>query len=617
MLTTKVYHAFISSIGGGLAGTVLVSTSHNCITYLREGVSDHPAICGLCPQGCWVRVTVSNGKLVAVTPDLDPAYGNICARGRLAPQVIYSSERIMTPLIRSGRKGTKMFRQATWDEALDRIASEFKSIRDALGPTALASYMGAGMLEDGVSDFFGKVLTPFGSPNDMDCGSICYVSSRILAPVTTLGIHGDCLTPDFENADVIIIWGTNPIKDGLPDKMRRIRDARSRGAKLVVIDPRCHQLAKEADLWIPVRPGSDGALILALITLIINKKWYDSEFVLRWTAGFEELADYAALFTLKVAESICGIDAASIEQLAGIISRASGVAADFYSGLEFSACGVQSTRALFSLLALTGNIDADGGLYIHDYPHKPYDEYCIDRHNPPIGAREYPLFYALTGMAHIAGLPDAVLRNDPYPVRGLLLAGGSPYLSYPDSATWMRTYEELDFLAVIDRFMSEETAWADVILPAATYYEISSYHTYRNHIRLRDQVIEPIGQAMNDSLILSAIAQSLGYGDAFPKSEKEIRDRALRNYPELFESCHDNGGVVVLPRAERRVHKFASGHLRSDQGPGFPTPSGKFEFASTLLKCYGYDPLPVYAEPYPSDTENSLPLMLTTGARTR
>ena len=399
--------------------------------------------------------------------------------------------------------------------------------------------------------------------------------------------------------------------------MRRIRDARSRGAKLVVIDPRCHQLAKEADLWIPVRPGSDGALILALITLIINKKWYDSEFVLRWTAGFEELADYAALFTLKVAESICGIDAASIEQLAGIISRASGVAADFYSGLEFSACGVQSTRALFSLLALTGNIDADGGLYIHDYPHKPYDEYCIDRHNPPIGAREYPLFYALTGMAHIAGLPDAVLRNDPYPVRGLLLAGGSPYLSYPDSATWMRTYEELDFLAVIDRFMSEETAWADVILPAATYYEISSYHTYRNHIRLRDQVIEPIGQAMNDSLILSAIAQRLGYGDAFPKSEKEIRDRALRNYPELFESCHDNGGVVVLPRAERRVHKFASGHLRSDQGPGFPTPSGKFEFASTLLKCYGYDPLPVYAEPYPSDTENSLPLMLTTGARTR
>ena len=99
-------------------------------------------------------MTVSDGKLVAVTPDLDPAYGNICARGRLAPQVIYSSERIMTPLIRSGRKGTKMFRQATWDEALDRIASEFKSIRDALGPTALASYMGAGMLEDGVSDFF-------------------------------------------------------------------------------------------------------------------------------------------------------------------------------------------------------------------------------------------------------------------------------------------------------------------------------------------------------------------------------------------------------------------------------------------------------------------------------
>ncbi len=564
-----------------------------------------------------MKAYVSDGELIAVAADPDPRFGNLCERGRLAPKIIYSPDRIKTPLIRSGPKGKIHFRRAIWDEALDRIAEEFTDIRNRYGAHALASYMGAGTLEDGLSAFFKKVLEPFGSPNDIDCGSVCYVSSRILAPLTTLGIEGDAVTPDFENAGSIILWGTNPLKDGIQDKAKRIREARRNGASLVVVDPRRSGLAGKADLWVPLQPGTDGALALALINIIIQRKWFDRRFVGQWTLGFEELVAYAAAFTPEKAGEICGTDPALIRRLAEAFAPGSRVAMDFYSGLEYAPSGVQNTRALYSLAALSGNLDVDGGLYIHAYPHPLFREYEYDPAIPPLGAREFPLFYALAGRAHISGLPDAVLNDDPYPVRGLLLVGGSPYLSFPEPERWKQVYNRLDFMAVVDRFMPEEAAWADVILPAATYYEIESYHLYRDHVRMRRRVIEPVHEAKNDSMILSAIAERLGCGSSFPGSEEEIVDSAFADRRQLLHALRDGPGVARLPFAERRTRKYESGHLRSDGEPGFPTPSGKFEFASGLLGRYGYDTLPVYIDPRASTADDESVLMLTTGARTR
>lgn len=582
----------------------------------NEVVKEVPALCGMCPHGCWVRAYVNEGELVAVGADPDPRFGSLCERGRLAPKIVYSPDRIMTPLLRSGPKGELHFREATWDEALDRIAAQFTDIRKGFGAHALASYMGAGTLEDGLSSCFKKFLEPFGSPNDIDCGSVCYVSSRILAPLTTLGIEGDALTADFENAGSVILWGTNPLKDGTPDKTRRIQAARRNGASLIVVDPRRNGLASKADLWVPLLPGTDGALTLGLINIVIQRKWFDPAFVGRWTLGFDALASYAAAFTPEKAADICGLDPALILRLAKAFSPGSQAAMDFYSGLEYAPSGVQNTRALYSLAALSGNLDVDGGLYIHAYPHAVFREYEYDPAVPPLGAREFPLFYALAGRAHISGLPDAVLHDDPYPVRGLLLAGGSPYLSYPEPETWKRVYDRLHFMAVIDRFMPEEAAWADVILPAATYYEIESFHLYRDHARIRRRVIEPVGKARNDSMILAAIAERLGCGSAFPGSEEEIVDRALADRQGLLRTLREGEGAAPLPFAVRKTRKYESGDLRSDGRPGFPTPSGRFEFASVLLRRYGYDALPLYTDPRASVPDNVSALMLTTGSRT-
>jgi anaerobic selenocysteine-containing dehydrogenase len=583
----------------------------------EHNLKEIPAICGLCPHGCWVHAYVSKGELIGVTADSDRSYGSLCGRGKLAPQIIYSADRIKTPLIRNGQKGKIAFKQASWDEAIDRMACEFVKIKDTYNASAVASYMGAGTLEDGLIEFFADVFAPFGSLNDMNSGSVCYVSSRILAPVTTLGIPADSITTDFENSDVIILWGANPFKDGLPDKMRRIQKARSKGAKLIIVDPRRHRLTKNADFWIPLIPGTDGALILAIIRTIIENGWYDRNFVEKWTSGFEELKEYVSHFTSHGASWICGVDTETIQWLAATIARTRRVAIDFYSGLEYAPSGVQNTRALYSLIALTGNLDINGGLYIHEYPHKPFDEYTFDGDTPPLGSREYPLFYALTGKAHISGLPAAVLHDDPYPVRGLLVVGGSPLRSHPDPITWKQVYEKLDFMAVIDRFMPEEAKWADMILPATTYYEIDSYQVYREHMRLRRKIIEPVGEARNDCLILAALAQKLGFGNAFPQDEKEIINQALRKRQLSLDQAEEGSEVFNLSLPERRSRKYESGHLRHDGQPGFPTPTGKFEFRSTLLERYGYEPLPVYTDPRRTDFNGGSPLMLTTGARSR
>ncbi len=578
---------------------------------------EHSTICGLCPHGCWVKAFVSGGKLVSVAPDPHPRYGGLCERGRIAPQIVHSSDRIKTPLIRTGPKGSVNFREGSWDEALERITAAFCSIRDRSGARAVASYMGAGTLEDGLAAFY-KILEPFGSPNDMDCGSICYVSSRILAPLTTFGIEADCVSPDFDKANTVVLWGTNPLKDGIRDKMLRIRKARDNGAVLIVVDPRRTRLAREADLWIPVLPGTDGALALGVISLLIRTGRYDQDFVDRWTIGFEELAAYAALFDPETVGRICGIDPALVFRFAGLLSGARGIALDFYSGIEYAPSGVQTARALYSLVALTGSIDTSGGLTIRQYPHRPVAEHACDPVSPPLGAQKYPLYYALTGRAHMAGFADAVLHGEPYPVHGLLLIGGSPMLSYPDSHKWRQVYEHLEFMAVVDRFLPEEAAWADVILPASTYYETDSYHRYRDRVRRRRKIIEPVGQAKPDSWILSALADSLGYGHRFPRTPREILEHSFRNTPHLLAELADGSGSAHLLVPPQRIRKYESGHLRSDGKPGFPTTSGKFEFSSVLLARYGYDALPVYRDPRPRvNGHHLLPLLLTTGARTK
>lgn len=587
-----------------------------------ETVEQKAALCGVCPGGCGIIATLEKGRLIKVEPDKDVPYGNLCVRGRAAPEVVYSPDRLMTPLIRTGEKGRGEFREASWDEALDLVAKRMKEIRDTYGAHAFVYHSGRGAFEESLHDFSEGFLYPYGSPNMASVGSLCFVSYGILAPVPTFGIGGPLLVPDIENSKIIVVWGANPITDSPPLMFSRIVNAQKRGVKIIAIDHMRSDIAQRANQWIAVRSGTDGALAHRMMRVIINEGLYDKGFAEKWTIGFEELKVYIQSFTPEEVERITGVSAETVVSLAREIAATKHVSLRMYTGLEYTNSGVQNIRAVYLLWALAGHLDVAGGLLIA----APAQSFrTLVKVGPPegakaIGSAEYPLFYELVGNAQFMEFPKAVLEDKPYPVKGLLINGASTLTSYPQPELWEEAYRKLDFMAVIDLFMTREARYADVILPAATYFEISSYQNYPDYVRLREPVIAPVGQARNSLLILAGIADRLGYGDKYPQTEEAIIREAFAGRPELLAEMKADHGGARLEQPEHKYKKYELGLLRPDGRNGFNTPSGKVEITSSILAKHGYDALPVYVDSvegplHDPELHSEYPLVLNTGAR--
>ncbi len=588
-----------------------------------------PALCGVCPGGCAVEVTLEDGRIVEVEARKDHPFGALCVRGKAAPEIVYSPDRLRTPLIRTGERGQGEFRQASWEEALDFTVARMQEIKAKYGAQAFISHSGRGTFEQSYNDFcsgrdaaVSELLLPFGSPNIASCGSLCFVSYGILAPKTTLGIMGPDLAPDLENSKLIVIWGANPITDSPPLMNKRIMKAKSQGTRIIAIDHMQSDIARKADQWVPVRSGTDGALALVILRVIINEGIYNQDFVRNWTVGFEELKTYVQQFTPEEVERITGVSQETVISLAREIATTKHVSLRTYTGLEYTNSGVQNIRAVYLIWALTGNLDVPGGLYINPPVKSTMEKMEVKKPEGilPIGAQEYPLFYELTGNAQYLELPKVVREGKPYPIKGLLINGASTLTSYPQPEIFEEAYKQLEFIVVIDRFMSKDALFADVIFPATTYYETTSYQRYPGYVALREQVIKPVGEARGDLAILAELAKRLGYGYLYPQSDEELLERAFAKTPELLAELKKHPEGVKLPTAERRYKKYELGLLRKDGKPGFETPSGKVEISSSILAKYGYEALPVYVDPQEGPLQDpellsEFPLILNTGAR--
>ncbi|WP_338825871.1 Acetylene hydratase [Moorella thermoacetica] len=589
----------------------------------------HQAICGVCPGGCAVTLEMEDNRLVAIAPRREAPFGDLCIRGQAAPEIVYSPDRLRRPLMRTGARGEGQFREATWEEALDFVTTKMQSIKKEYGPQAMMSHSGRGAFEhslielaNGPDTVASKLLWPFGSPNIASVGSLCYTSFGILAPMTTLGLPGARLVPDLEHTSLIVVWGANPATDSPPFIWRRILAARRQGIRMIAIDHMRSDVARKADEWLAVRPGTDGALALGMLHVIIKEGLYDHEFVSSYTTGFTELQAYVEQFTPEAVERITWVPAEKVEALAREIARTRHATLRMYTGLEYTNSGVQNIRAVLILWALTGNLDVPGGLYINPPPTLPLAVPVFPRPAgiKPIGAEKYPLFYELTGSAHFMEFPPAVLEGKPYPIKGLLVNGSSILTSYPQPEIFAAAFRRLELLVVIDRFLTRDALFADVVLPATTYFEINSYQRYPGYVRLRRRVIEPVGEARNDLLIFAALARRLGFGHLYPRSEEEVLAWAFAKDPALLQRLQASEDGVRLEGPERRYEKYKDGLLRPDGQPGFPTPSGKLEIKSTLLARHGYAPLPEYTEPVEGPLASpgvlqEFPLVLNTGAR--
>jgi cysteine desulfurase NifS len=593
-------------------------------------------LCGICPAGCWVRVSKRNGRMVKVEPLPDHPMGTICTIGRHSPEIVYDPDRLLYPQRRVGRKGSYELERVSWDAAYEEIAERLQAIKRESGPEATAIYTGRGSFDMAMCDLLqpagvsvssaSSVLFPFGSPNTLGVGALCYVSFAMIAPDVTIGETYVTMDTDLEQAELIVVWGANPATDSPPLAQQQIVAAKERGAEVVVIDPQRSRTAREVDAeWIPIRPGSDGALALGLIQVLLEEELHDEELAVSWTIGFDELAQMVQHYRPEVVAEITGIDADTIRSLARRIAAARGACPVMYTGLEYSDSGVQAIRAVLVLWALAGQLDVPGGLLLRMkenlFPQNRSRLIANPDLGKALGRDRFPVYSAYRGESHAIALPPAVLDGEPYQVRALIVLGGSILTSWPNPELWRRTLDALDLLVCIDRYPTADAAFADFLLPATTQYEITSFMRYGPMFKIRERMVEPVGEARNDFLILAGLAERLGYGHLFPQSEEAVVGHALDGTRFTTEEVRAAGGSVQLPAVMMEYKKWQKGRLRSDGKPGFNTPSGKIEIASSVLAEHGYDPLPVYTEPREGplarpDLAERYPLVFNSGART-
>jgi len=587
-------------------------------------------LCGICPSGCGVEIVMKGGRLHQIKPMEGHPLGIVCTRGVHAEEVIYSADRIQSPMKRVGPRGEGKLERISWKEAYGLSGRLVQEVVDKYGPESMAIYSGRGGFEQSLVDLFAtggydticsNFLFPLGSPNTFSCSSLCNNAHRVMAPVATFGTSFDHLFPDFERSDRIVVWGANPATDSPPINLNKILEAKQRGAKVVVIDPLKTYTAEKAGEWIGIRPGTDGALALGIIHVILEKGLYDTAFADDWTHGFGEFREFVRSFSPPEVEKITRVKAKQIERLAEDWTKPK-TSLLLHTGLEYTNSGVQNIRALLILWALSGNLDRPGGLVFRMPQSSALRRNRIEapKGKPAVGSGRHPLYCDLNKSGHFLEVPKAILKDDPYPVRGLIVLGGSVITAFPNPEEWRRSFKALDCLIVIDRFLTNEALYADIVLPATTMFEITSYKRYPGHLSFREKVVPPVGEARNDYLILAELARALGYGDRYPQTEEAMLQFVLDKSPVSVEQLKSKPEGISLPSPPMVYEKYKKGLLRKDKQPGFETPSGKFEISSTLLRKCGYDPLPVYQEPIEGpigspELAKEFPLVLTTGTR--
>lgn len=596
-------------------------------------------ICGLCfhSPGCGAVVYFDDdNRIERLDPDPDAPAGKVlCPIAGSVKEIVYSDKRLTRPLQRVGPKGTHDFTPISWEKAYDIIVQKFTELKQRYGPETIGIYAGTGTYERSFKDVYqlkgseiylaSSILFPFGSPNTFGVGAPCYTSLGVLAPKLTMGcLHIDMFS-DVDNSEMIIVWGTDPSTSTPPEMYQRIKVAAEEGAEIIVIDPRKTKAAElPGSQWITIRPGSDGALALGLSHILIRDKLYDSEFVENWTIGFDEFADYVKAFSPETVSHITGIPTNKIEYLAESIVDSEGASYVMYTGLEYTKSGVQNIRAVMVLWALAGQMDVEGGRCFlrkeNRFPLAASGQIETPGYEKSIGKGNFPVYaHFCGGEPHASLLPKAIIDGDPYQIRAMMILGASILTSWPNTAVWKKALKKLDFLVTADLQLTQDSAYADIVLPATTAFEQESYCYYGNALRLREKLIEPIGEARPNYEILAKLAQRLGYGHLYPKDPEEVLKYILSASGFTPEDLRKSDKQVLRTAAvPMEYRKWEKGLLRLDGKPGFETPSGKFEIKSTILEEYGYSGIPKYEESDETAFSNpelfkKYPLVLGTG----
>ena len=571
-------------------------------------------ICFECHSRCGVFLEVKDGKVVGIKGDKAHPYshGYICPKGRACMEIMYHPDRITKPLIRVGDKGSGRFETVSWDRALDMIAERLLEIRERWGAESVV--LGQGTTR-GMPPWINRFLTVFGSPNYMAPSNMSG-GPLVMGTAATCGFGPG---PDYASSKCIVLWAHNPEASWPGLFMYDIKQGLKAGAKLIVVDPRGIPLARKADHWLPIRPGTDVALALCFMRIIIENELYDKEFVDKWTSGFDKLREHVAPFTLDRCAEITWLSADAIEAAALTFARTkpacigAGIAGVCQANDAFDL-----SRSLAILTAITGNLEVPGGSLDHIPPTLTRNCYGSDfdvyqnlpqeQANKKLGLDRYPLIRSMPSPPEPVW--SAILEEKPYPVKAIGLFANNTMCSYANSQHVKQALTALDFLFAVDYFHTPTTALADVVLPPAHWTERDAIEdlAMKNHVFCQSKAVEPVPECRPEPQILVDLAKKMSL-QGYWNSVEEAMDYRLEPIGMTFKEF-------------KKVGRFAGPveYRRYEKANGFRTPSGKVGLYADYLELLGIAPLPNFREPPESpesrpDLWQEYPLVLTTGGR--
>ena len=580
-------------------------------------VDEIKTTCGLCLIGCGVVVALSGGKVVEVKgdPDHPMTKGALCKIGKASLEHLYHPDRLKHPLKRAGKRGEGKWQRISWDEAIDITGEALGKIRADHGPEAVVMVQGSA--KGYMDTHMVRLANAFGTPNVVCGGYVCHMPKEFAAEMT-FGFF-----PAFDHQTppaTIVLWGINPAETFSSVMHQPILMARKKGIGLIVVDPLETEFAKVADPWLQVRPGSDLALALGMIHVVINEDLYDKTFVENWTVGFDKLKTHVKDYPPEKVAEITWIPAEQIKKAARLYATSGSAHIIWGNALDHNVNSFQNARALSILMAITGNLGVPGGeietmgsgLRFKD-PWRPetglHGRYsselelrdCLTQENRQnkVGGKGLNM---LADYRYV--IPQAVIKSilegDPYPIRAAYVQGSNPLSSWCNVADTVKAFKKLDFLAVSEMFMTPTAALADVVFPVAGYLEVDAVvpPVLSPMVQVQRKVVQ-IGECRSNHETILALAKKLGLAADFWDSSDGFWNTVLAPTGITFSELKEMGRYIP----GQQTHEY-----KKYEKNGFPTPSGKAELYSMDLEAQGLDPLPVYIEP--PDTPFSSPDLL-------
>lgn len=553
--------------------------------------------CGVCSMGCAYVAHLRNGRIVRLSgnPKDQVAEGKLCVRGYSAIRLVYDPDRLKYPMKRTNpEKGVGVdpgWVKITWDEALDLTASKLKEVREAYGPQAI-------VLVARPQDWQKHFARAIGTPNHITHNNTCYSTHDVVWRAMVTG-KGRTWTADYARSQYILAFGWDGMGKSKNHWGRSVNAALANGARLVVFDPRLSITAAKAHEWVPIKPGTDLAVLLAMIRTIVNEELYDKEFVTAYTSGFDQLKDAVQEYTPEWAAGISEVPPETITRIAREFATTKPAVIAHHkrdAGGPNYANSWRTAQCFVILDALVGSIDRPGGHILDRKPALPafdqvfqFPAYPDTIKGPRIdGLEKFPMLKPL-GKGAFSTLAEGILSQDPYPVKAMVVWKHN-LLSFPNPSRLLEAIKTLDFVAVSDVLPSEMVQLADVVLPDYTFFEGSGinareYHAMYPQVALRDP-LPPLGDVRSFSSVVISVLKKMGLNEYVPDgmSGKAMVKAQMEALGTTAEAIRGAGGMWGEPGEFKPKTEFG-------------TPSKKIELYSTVLEENGYDPLPRWEKP--------------------